>query len=47
MEKTLPYEHLDVGASEKTIQSILSFSKATAHAGLPEEHEALNEIFNN
>ena len=42
MAKILPYENLDVGASEKTIQSILEFSNVTANrplAGSPQDLE--------
>lgn len=30
MSKTLPSEHLDVGASEKTIQFLLAYSQSLA-----------------
>jgi len=47
MAKTLPYENLDVGASEKTIQSILEFSKVTAQLSLKTSLEDLEFYFKN
>ena len=47
MAKTLPYENLDVGASEKTIQSILEFSKVTANLPLPSSPQDLEFYFKN
>jgi len=47
MAKTLPYEHLDVGASENTIQFLLSFSKATSRIPMKEELEGLEEFNKN
>jgi len=47
MAKTLPYENLDVGASEKTIQSILEFSKITAPLPLPSSPQDLEFYFKN
>ncbi|MDC1022335.1 hypothetical protein OAQ85_02750 [Schleiferiaceae bacterium] len=47
MGKTLPYEHLEVGASEKSIQNILAFSKATKQLKLQRLPKELGELFNN
>ena len=47
MGKTLPYEHLEVGASEKSIQNILAFSKATKQLKLESSPKELGEIFKN
>jgi|SaaInl1SG_22_DNA_1037389.scaffolds.fasta_scaffold04938_7 hypothetical protein len=47
MGKTLPYEHLEVGASEKSIQNILAFSKATKQLKLGSSPKELGEIFKN
>jgi len=47
MAKTLPYENLDVGASEKTIQSILEFSKVTAGLPLKSNPKELEFFFQN
>ena len=47
MGKTLPYEHLEVGASEKSIQIILAFSKATKQVKLQSLPEELGELFKN
>lgn len=47
MATTLHQEHLDVGASENTIQSILSFSRSTVVVALPLEVEELQEVFKN
>jgi hypothetical protein len=46
MAKTLPYEHLDVGASEKTIQEILAYSRATVQLPLAKE-EGMNTFYKN
>jgi len=47
MGKTLPYEHLEVGASEKSIQNILAFSKATNLLKLKSAPQELGELFKN
>ena len=47
MAKTLPYENLDVGASEKTIQNILEFSNATAFVALEKSPKDLEFYFKN
>ena len=47
MGKTLPYKHLEVGASEKSIQEILAFSKATKQVKLQRLPEELGELFKN
>jgi len=47
MATTLHQENLDVGASENTIQFLLSYSKSTAVVVLPKEVEELSEIFKN
>ena len=47
MAKTLPYENLDVGASEKTIQCILEFSKVTAGLPLKSNPKELEFFFQN
>ena len=47
MGKTLPYEHLEVGASEKSIQNILAFSKATKQVNLQSLPDELGELFKN
>lgn len=47
MGKTLPYEHLEVGASEKSIQNILAFSKATMQVKLQSLPDELGELFKN
>lgn len=47
MGKTLPYEHLEVGASEKSIQNILAFSKATKQLKLKHSPQQLGELFRN
>ena len=41
MAKTLPYENLDVDASEKTIQFLLTYSSATASVSLENQLEEL------
>jgi hypothetical protein len=47
MATTLHQENLDVGASENTIQSILSFSKSTAVVPISLEIQELEELFKN
>ena len=47
MGKTLPYEHLGVGASEKSIQNILAFSKATKQLKFKHSPQQLGELFKN
>ena len=47
MGKTLPYEHLEVGASEKSIQNILAFSKATQQLKFEHSPQQLGELFKN
>jgi len=47
MAKTLPYENLDVGASEKSIQNILEFSKATGYVALENSPKDLEFYFKN
>ncbi len=47
MGKTLPYEHLEVGASEKSIQNILAFSKATKQLKFKHLPQQLGELFKN
>ena len=41
MAKTLPYENLDVDASEKNIQFLLTYSKVTASIRLENQLEEL------
>ena len=45
MAKTLPYENLDVDASEKTIQFLLTYSSATASISLENELEELEFLY--
>ncbi len=47
MKKTLPYEHMEVEASEKSIQEILAFSLATKQVNLQSLPEELCELFHN
>ncbi|MDA9103933.1 MAG: hypothetical protein QNK59_00120 [Flavobacteriales bacterium] len=47
MAKTLHYENLDVGASEKTIQFLLNYSTSTASIPLSGDLEGLEEVFKN
>lgn len=47
MAKTLPYENLDVDASEKTIQFLLTYSSATASVSLENELEELELLYQN
>jgi len=47
MAKIIPYENLDVGASEKTIRSILEFSKVTANLPLTSSPQDLEFHFKN
>ena len=47
MAKTLPYENLDVDASEKTIQFLLTYSKATAGIKLENDLEELEFLHQN
>ncbi|MCH1535063.1 MAG: hypothetical protein L7S65_08935 [Schleiferiaceae bacterium] len=47
MAKTLPYENLDVDASEKTIQFLLTYSKATAGIKLGNELGELEFLHQN
>jgi len=47
MAKTLHFENLDVGASEKTIQFLLNYSTSTISIQLSEDLEGLEEIFKN
>ena len=47
MAKTLPYENLDVDASEKTIQFLLTYSKATASIALENQLEELEFLYQN
>ena len=47
MTKTVHYENLDVGASEKTIQFLLNYSASTTSIQLSQDLEGLEEIFKN
>ncbi|MDC3399735.1 hypothetical protein OAW78_00240 [Schleiferiaceae bacterium] len=47
MAKTLPYENLDVDASEKTIQFLLTYSRATASVALENQIEELEFLYQN
>lgn len=47
MEETLHYEHLEVGASEKSLQNILAFSKATKQLKFNHSPIELGELFKN
>lgn len=47
MAKTLPYQNLDVDASEKSIQFLLTYSKATASIALENQLEELEFLYQN
>ena len=47
MARTLPYENLDVDASEKTIQFLLTYSSATASVSLENRLEELELPYQN
>ncbi|PTL97432.1 MAG: hypothetical protein DA445_05015 [Bacteroidetes bacterium] len=47
MAKTLPYENLDVDASEKNIQFLLTYSKVTASIRLENQLEELEFLYQN
>lgn len=47
MAKTLPYENLDVDASEKTIQFLLTYSSATASVSLENQLKELEFLYQN
>lgn len=47
MAKTLPYENMDVDASEKNIQFLLTYSKVTASIRLENQLEELEFLYQN
>jgi len=47
MAKTLPYENLDVDASEKTIQFLLTYSSAIASVSLENQLKELEFLYQN
>ena len=47
MAKTLPHENLDVDASEKNIQFLLTYSKVTASIRLENQLEELEFLYQN